>query len=67
MLPFYWAADTKTYGAEAPWGEHEVDYVLFLKNKEEQPEVHPNPDEVSEFKYVSIDDLKVMLRSQGNV
>lgn len=61
----YWAADTKTYGAEAPWGEHEVDYVLFLKNKEEQPEVHPNPDEVSEFKYVSIDDLKAMFEDPG--
>jgi isopentenyl-diphosphate delta-isomerase len=61
----YWAADTKTYGAEAPWGEHEVDYVLFLKNKEEQPLVHPNPDEVSEFKYVSIDDLKAMFEEPG--
>jgi isopentenyl-diphosphate delta-isomerase type 1 len=56
----YWAADTKTYGAETPWGEHEVDYVLFLQNKGEQPEIRPNEDEVAEYKYVSIDELKLM-------
>lgn len=61
----YWAADTKTYGAGTPWGEHEVDYVLFLQNKKEQPEVHPNSDEVSEFKYVSIDELKSMFEKPG--
>jgi isopentenyl-diphosphate delta-isomerase len=61
----YWAADTKTYGSETPWGEHEVDYVLFLQNTAEQPEVHPNPEEVSEWKYVSIDGLKQMLDEPG--
>lgn len=61
----YWAADTKTYGAEAPWGEHEVDYVLFLQNKGEQPEVLPNPDEVSECKYVSIAELQEMFQQPG--
>lgn len=57
----YWAADTKTYGADTPWGEHEVDYVLFLKSKPgNQPVVHANPDEVSEYKYVSPQELKNM-------
>jgi isopentenyl-diphosphate delta-isomerase type 1 len=27
----YWASDTITYGNEAPWGEHEVDYVFFYQ------------------------------------
>jgi isopentenyl-diphosphate delta-isomerase type 1 len=56
----YWAADTKTYGSEAPWGEHEVDYVLFLHCLEEEPVVVANPDEVAEFRYVSIEGLKEM-------
>ena len=25
----YWAADTITHGPKAPWGENEIDYVLF--------------------------------------
>lgn len=56
----YWAADTKTYGSETPWGEHEVDYVFFLYCKDEDPVVVANPEEVDEFKYVSIDGLKDM-------
>ena len=56
----YWAADTKTYGSEAPWGEHEVDYVLFLHCQDEEPVVVANPDEVDEIKYVSIEGLKEM-------
>jgi isopentenyl-diphosphate delta-isomerase type 1 len=27
----YWASDTITYGNDAPWGEHEVDYVFFYR------------------------------------
>jgi isopentenyl-diphosphate delta-isomerase type 1 len=27
----YWASDTITYGHDAPWGEHEVDYVFFYQ------------------------------------
>jgi isopentenyl-diphosphate delta-isomerase len=55
----YWAADTKTYGKDTPWGEHEVDYVLFLKS-EEAVVVVPNPDEVADYKYVSSSQLKDM-------
>lgn len=60
----YWAADTKTYGSDAPWGEHEIDYVLFLKCQHE-PIVHANPDEVDEYRYVSIVDLKIMFEEVG--
>ena len=55
----YWAADTVTYGPDAPWGEHEVDYIFFLKRNQE-PELNINPDEVAEYKYVSMDELKTM-------
>ena len=58
----YWAADTKTYGSETPWGEHEVDYVLFRHCKDEDPVVLANPEEVDEFRYVSIEGLKDMFQ-----
>jgi isopentenyl-diphosphate delta-isomerase len=55
----YWAADTLTYGKEAPWGEHEVDYILFVQG---DVCMEPNPDEVSEYKYVTPDQLRDMLK-----
>lgn len=27
----YWAADVVTHGTEAPFGEHEIDYILFIR------------------------------------
>jgi len=27
----YCAPDSGTYGADAPWGEHEVDYILLAQ------------------------------------
>lgn len=27
----YYAADAVTHGPNAPWGEHEIDYILFIK------------------------------------
>ena len=27
----YWAADSVTHGPDSPWGEHEIDYVLFIQ------------------------------------
>lgn len=27
----YYAADVKTHGPNSPWGEHEVDYILFIQ------------------------------------
>jgi hypothetical protein len=38
----------------SPWGEHEIDYVLFfcVKNKSELT-VKPHPDEVDDVKWVS--------------
>lgn len=36
------------------WGEHEIDYILFLKG---DYKVKPNPDEISEISYVPRDEL----------
>lgn len=58
----YWAADTVTYGTEAPWGEHEVDYILFLKSPQTEVAIAAHPEEVSDYKYVSIDELRTMLK-----
>ena len=58
----YWAADTVTHGKEAPWGEHEIDYVLFATvDKKENLVMKPHPDEVDAIKWVSVDELQAML------
>ena len=57
----YWAADTLTYGENAPWGEHEIDYILFLQRP---VTLKLNPDEVDEAIYVSPDELRAMLRDE---
>lgn len=41
------------------WGEHEVDYLLFIVR---DVSVHPNPDEVADVKYVNREELKELLR-----
>jgi len=57
----YWAADTQTYGNEnPPWGEHEVDYILFSKSDDDVP-LAPCADEVDEHKYVTPKELRDML------
>lgn len=53
----YWAADTITYGKDAPWGEHEVDYIFFVRC-DEGPELDPDAEEVSDHEYVSLSRLK---------
>lgn len=60
----YWAADTITYGKDTPWGEHEIDYILFLQSDSTIP-VRPNPDEVQDCMYVSIEELRSMLQQPG--
>jgi len=42
----YWAGDTITYGESCDWGEHEIDYVLFIKCAGEGPQLNLNPEEV---------------------
>ena len=47
-------------GEDSKWGEHEVDYILILQTRK-NIDIDPNYNEVREFKWVSQDDLKVML------
>mmetsp|Transcript_98584 Transcript_98584/g.180811 ORF Transcript_98584/g.180811 Transcript_98584/m.180811 type:complete len:342 (+) Transcript_98584:118-1143(+) len=54
----YWAADVVTHGPEAPFGEHEIDYILFCQA---DVDVVPNPEEVQDVKYVTIAELKEMM------
>lgn len=61
----YWAADTITHGPQAPWGEHEIDYVLFGLVEDEHIPIHPNPDEVGNTKWVSPEQLQTMLNDSS--
>ncbi|RPD62912.1 Isopentenyldiphosphate isomerase [Lentinus tigrinus ALCF2SS1-6] len=45
------------------WGEHEVDYILFLTA---DVTVTPNLNEIRDFKYVSKDELKAMFDDASN-
>lgn len=38
------------------WGEHEIDYILFLQK--DGITINPNPDEVSEISWVSRNNIK---------
>jgi len=60
----YWASDVETHGPEAPWGEHEVDYILFLQAPVQEFPLNINSEEVGDAEYVSIAELKDMLYNQ---
>ena len=62
----YWAADTVTHGPLAPWGEHEIDYVLFATvDSKDSLVVEPHPDEIDDIKWVSISELDDMLADKS--
>jgi len=54
----YCAPDAVTYGDNAPWGEHELDYILFIKA---DVDVTPHPEEVRDVKYVTLPELQAMM------
>lgn len=54
----YCAADVVTWGPNAEWGEHEIDYILFVRA---DVQISPNPDEVQAVKYVSFEELTKMM------
>jgi farnesyl-diphosphate farnesyltransferase len=60
----YWAADVVTHGPKSPWGEHEIDYILFIQ---QDVQIHPNPDEVSDTCYVTLDELKAMMKPESGL
>ncbi|CAD5331860.1 unnamed protein product [Arabidopsis thaliana] len=45
--------------SDGKWGEHEVDYLLFIVR---DVKLQPNPDEVAEIKYVSREELKELVK-----
>ena len=47
-----------THGPYSEWGEHEIDYILFIRAK---VDVKPNPEEASDVKYVTLAELQTMM------
>ncbi|KAG0292645.1 isopentenyl-diphosphate delta-isomerase idi1 [Linnemannia gamsii] len=44
------------------WGEHEIDYILFMRpNQKELIKMDPSPNEVRDVRWVTKDELKVLL------
>ncbi|CAM9191606.1 unnamed protein product, partial [Ectocarpus fasciculatus] len=60
----YWAADVVTHGKESPWGEHEVDYILFAQAN---VRCKPNPEEVQDIKYVTLPELQAMMEPSSGL
>jgi isopentenyl-diphosphate delta-isomerase type 1 len=56
----YIAKDEITYGKNAVWGEHEIDYILFIRVKN-SIHVIPNPEEVSNTKWVNQSQFRSMI------
>lgn len=63
----YWAADVATHGPESPWGEHEIDYLLFIKLGRRAMETNfmvPNPEEVMDTRWVDWATLQDMMKPE---
>ena len=53
----YCAADDSA--KDSPWGEHELDYILVARVA--LPEILPHPEEVSDTRLVTRDELAAMM------
>ena len=60
----YWAADVVTHGKNSKWGEHEIDYILFVQ-VDKRPTMKANREEISDTRYVSKKELIEMM-TPGN-
>jgi farnesyl-diphosphate farnesyltransferase len=60
----YWAADVVTHGPKAPWGEYEVDYILFAQKR---VSVDANEEEVSDSRYVTQEELRAMMEPSSGL
>lgn len=59
----YWAADCITHGADAPWGEHEIDYLVLARVPAGMKlSMVPNPEEVMATAWVSAAELKARMQ-----
>lgn len=56
----YIAKDEDTYGKNAVWGEHEIDYILFIRVKNNIP-INANTEEVREIKWVNQSQFRQMI------
>ncbi|ODV61267.1 isopentenyl-diphosphate delta-isomerase IDI1 [Ascoidea rubescens DSM 1968] len=45
------------------WAEHEIDYILFIKSN--NPPLNPNWNEIKDYRYVSITELKQMFQDES--
>jgi len=54
----YCARDVDTHGPDAEWGEHEMDYVLFIQAT---VDLSPHPEEVQDWRYVTQAELATMM------
>ena len=64
----YWAADTITHGKQSPWGEHEIDYVLFMTVPSSSDiTIQPNTEEIDEIRWVTKNELDTMLVDTSNL
>ncbi|KAG5647974.1 hypothetical protein DXG03_007008 [Asterophora parasitica] len=50
--------------SDGMWGEHEVDYILFLTA---DVTVEANTNEIKDFKYVDKEELQSMFQEEGNL
>jgi farnesyl-diphosphate farnesyltransferase len=62
----YWAADVVTHGKKSPWGEHEIDYILFVK-ADIKHLLKPNSEEVDDIKYVTEKELKEQMKPSSGL
>ena len=60
----YCARDEHTWGPQAEWGEHEMDYILFCKAN---VRLHPHEDEVQDTRYVNREQLKDMMKPESGL
>lgn len=52
--------------SNGPWGEHEIDYILFYKiQKGEDLTINPNLNEVRDYKYVTAQELQKMFKDEN--
>lgn len=49
-------------GRDGKWGEHEIDYILFIEVDQSPLKMDVNPNEVKDVRWVSEDELKQMFR-----
>lgn len=45
------------------WGEHEIDYILFLQK--DDLHIEPSPDEIQEIRWVTLDNVKGMIGKEN--